>query len=503
VTAPTQTGTTQYFSSSAKNNNFGTITVPADANFALLFLSYWKSGAPTLATVTLNGSNFSVAINSGDDGYEESTIYYIANPTTGSLICNWANAPDDGAHFFLVFLKDVNTTAPITGTATVSDPNTTMITGSFNTSIDDLCFVVGSNYNATAANAGVSGQTELYDAGTYNLTYGVIGYKSGVSGTTTMSVDWTGSGMAGSLCAVSIAGSTGTTHNLTANNITTGSPSIGTPSIGQTHVLPASNIAAGLPNLGSPSIGQTHVLSVDSLVTSFPDLGGPLLGEIHTLLGLDIYTLSSTVETTLLTQTHLLDSNNVISGIPVITQPLISQSHILIANDIVTGNSLVGNPELSQGFDLVANNIYTLPSETGFPLFGQTHLLISNDIVTGSPSLSAPELLEEFQLIADSIFSGVPDVGLPALTQIHVLDSLNIITEYPSLDLPQLAQEHLLIALSILVENPMLGLPSLFETTDITGIGRTKIIRSDKLVFLQSNSIRTILAEKINTIIKE
>jgi hypothetical protein len=209
MTVPSITGSISSWTSSAKNNNFGSQTVPADADIALLFVCYWKSGAPNLSTVTLNSVSFSVGADSNNDSYEIATVYYLVNPGTGVLTCNWANAPDEGAHFFLVYLKDVDTSSPITGSAVDVDSTGSQTTPSFNTSTNDMCWVVGSAYGATAGDAGVSSQTEQSDGGNYNSVYGVIGSKTGVSGTTTMSVTWTGAGMANSLAAVSIAGSSG------------------------------------------------------------------------------------------------------------------------------------------------------------------------------------------------------------------------------------------------------------------------------------------------------
>ena len=46
------------------------------------------------------------------------------------------------------------------------------------------------------------------------------------------------------------------TYNLLADSISTGSPTLGTPSIGQVHVLAASGITTGAPTLGTPALDR-------------------------------------------------------------------------------------------------------------------------------------------------------------------------------------------------------------------------------------------------------
>lgn len=66
-----------------------------------------------------------------------------------------------------------------------------------------------------------------------------------------------------------------TGSSLLPNNITTGAPVLGTPTLGQTHALSSSNITAGSPVLEAPTVGQVHALTADNIATAAPTLGTP------------------------------------------------------------------------------------------------------------------------------------------------------------------------------------------------------------------------------------
>lgn len=219
MTAPSVTGSITDVQSSS-NSSSQSITAPADATFCLVMVAWWETGVPDFSSLTYGGASFTKVIESATDSDEESAIYRASGFSTGSqtFAWTWASGPTEGAHMFVVFLKDVNLAAPITDSDTAassSDP----VTPAINTTTNDTLFVVGSGFGVTSANAAVSGQSEIADGGNFNSVYGVVGQKAGSAGTTTMTVDFSGSGMANSICACSVAGSTGgrTTKNTDSN----------------------------------------------------------------------------------------------------------------------------------------------------------------------------------------------------------------------------------------------------------------------------------------------
>ena len=206
MTVPSVVGSVIEIKSSAGSGS-QSVTVPSGATLLLVLTAWWQTGVPDYTTLSLNGTSFTTnkVVENASDSYECTNIYYLNNPATGTF--SWAISTSEGAHIFLVFLKDTNA-SPITG-SNYGQSNGDPVTGSFSTSTNDFIVGVGCAYGATGGDAGVSGQTELFDGGNYNSAYGVVGTKAGSAGTTTFTVDFTGSGMSNSVCAVSIAGTTG------------------------------------------------------------------------------------------------------------------------------------------------------------------------------------------------------------------------------------------------------------------------------------------------------
>lgn len=116
----------------------------------------------------------------------------------------------------------------------------------------------------------------------------------------------------------------GTVHELTASGITTGTPTLGSPTITQTHALTATGLATGTPTLGTPGLTQTHSLTASSLTAGTPTIDSPAL-----------------------TQTHVLAASGLAAGTPALGTPAISQIHTLAAVSITTGTPTLGSPALT------------------------------------------------------------------------------------------------------------------------------------------------------------
>jgi hypothetical protein len=69
------------------------------------------------------------------------------------------------------------------------------------------------------------------------------------------------------------------TNNLTSQDITTGAPVIGSPTIGQTQALTAQDITAGAPVIDSPTLGQIQALTSQNITAGAPVIDAPTLGS--------------------------------------------------------------------------------------------------------------------------------------------------------------------------------------------------------------------------------
>ena len=93
-------------------------------------------------------------------------------------------------------------------------------------------------------------------------------------------------------------GASSGTNSLTANDLTTGQPTLDSPVIGQNHALAATGITTGQPTLDSPVLNGTAgsvSLVANSISTGAPTLGAPTLGQIHILVASGITTGAPTV----------------------------------------------------------------------------------------------------------------------------------------------------------------------------------------------------------------
>lgn len=168
-------------------------------------------------------------------------------------------------------------------------------------------------------------------------------------------------------------GASSGTDNLTATDLVTGSPVLGTPALGQVHALTATGITTSAPALGTPALGQVHGLAATALTVSAPVLGTPAVGQIHSLT-----------------------ASALVVGSPVLGTPLLSENapdvDALTAVDLVVGSPVLGTPS-----------------------FGQIHVLGSDGLVTGTPVLGSPSITQIHALEALGLTVGVPVLGTPAI----------------------------------------------------------------------------------------
>lgn len=208
------------------------------------------------------------------------------------------------------------------------------------------------------------------------------------------------------------------TDAMTAAGITTGSPTLDAPTIGQVHVLTSTNITTAAPTLDAPTLGQTHVLTSTTITTGAPTLDAPTLAEASgtdALTAAGITTAAPTLDAPTIGQTHVLTSATITTGAPVLDAATLGQVHVLTGTTITTGA-----PTLDA------------------PTAGQSHILTSTGITTGAPVMDAPTIGQVHVLTSTTITTAAPDVGAPAVGQVHVLTSTTITTASPDIGAPTL-----------------------------------------------------------------
>ena len=180
-------------------------------------------------------------------------------------------------------------------------------------------------------------------------------------------------------------------HNLTINDISIGSPDIGTPAANYIRNLSISNYSVGSPNYGPVSITQRHALATANVAVGSPTAGPVTLGQRHSL-GAAAFSVGS----------------------PSIGSPALGSAgttNLTIPADVSTGSPTLGSPALKQrhGFTISGAGPSSVPIAS--PVFKQRHALTIADYSTASPdvgplSVTLPDtadvvLLKENVLAAD------------------------------------------------------------------------------------------------------
>jgi len=207
----------------------------------------------------------------------------------------------------------------------------------------------------------------------------------------------------------------GGTDALTANGITTGTPTLGSPTLGQVHALTGTAITATTPVLGHPVIGQVHILTTAGIIAGAPDLGTPAIGQVHVLTATAIAT-----------------------GAPAVGSPTVGQAHILTAAGIVAGAPLLGAAAIGQLHALAAVAITASSPVLGSPIIGQIHALTGTAITAGQPALDTPAIGQVHALTASGIVTGTPEAGQPVIGLVHVLVAALLLAGAPVLGAPRL-----------------------------------------------------------------
>lgn len=228
----------------------------------------------------------------------------------------------------------------------------------------------------------------------------------------------------------------GQTHTLTATGLTTGQPSLASSTLGQTHVLTATGVTTGAPTVGTPVLTESHALSATGITTGSPVLDASTIGQTHILSGTGIATTAPAVGTPVIGQTHTLSASGIATGSPTLATSTLGQTHVLTATGLTTGQPDLGSPSMSGADSLTATGIATGAPSLGAPVITQTHILSAITIVTDAPVYGTPTLTEIYALSADSLFTGIPSIGTATLGQTHVLIANSIVTGIPVLDAP-------------------------------------------------------------------
>jgi hypothetical protein len=245
--------------------------------------------------------------------------------------------------------------------------------------------------------------------------------------------------------------------DLTGQDLTSGTPFIDEPTLGQVHDLDGQDLTSGTPVIDEPILGQTFALipndiliqnggigitvgnpelyevnnfTILDLFSGTPVIDLPTLAEISNqdnLTGQDLFSGTPVIDSPILASTtDNLIGQDLISGTPVIEQPTIDQEHDFTVQDITTGIPTIGTPVVQSvaGLDNLTGQDITSGTPTiDSPALGQVHNFDIADIL-GGVTVDSPALGQVLELQIGDLFSGVPTIGTPIVQLIAGLDAL-------------------------------------------------------------------------------
>ena len=229
------TGNTQmaiaYISSQVITASSGSInqsvTVPAGANYAVIYYGGWNSTARTVSAMSLGGTSASnlytrATTNDFQDGY----IYGVATSAgSKTFILTMSGSVTEGGVAMLVFLSGVDTSNPFVSSAyqEVTSTQVSTMSGSITSVADGIALSFATGYSdGGALTPTAQSQTTAVSSALYNSDLYAAGYKATTGTSTTVGMDHSGSGAAltyWAFHAVTLRPASGSTTNTSTSNI--------------------------------------------------------------------------------------------------------------------------------------------------------------------------------------------------------------------------------------------------------------------------------------------
>lgn len=250
-----------------------------------------------------------------------------------------------------------------------------------------------------------------------------------------------------------------TVHSLTASNLATTGPAIGTPALTVIKVLTANSIATSAPSIGSPAIGQKHNIAASFVTTAAPAIASPTLAQVHALIANAMTLSAPSIGSPAIGQKHVISAAALATSAPSIGSPALGQFHVLTASAIATTGPAITTPALVFRALLTPTSISTAAPATGLGALTQNHALLASAIETHPPTMSQPGVALASTLLPNALTSGPPSLGTPTLAQYQFLVGNSYAAGPPSLATPLLGQNHALTPLGLSTSAAALATP--------------------------------------------
>ncbi len=176
--------------------------------------------------------------------------------------------------------------------------------------------------------------------------------------------------------------------------------------------LTADDLTSGTPTIDQSTIAQIHGIIADDITSGISTIDQSVIEQIHALTATELTSGIPTIDLSTIDQIQGLNPDDITSEIPTIDLSVIGQIHDLITDDLTSGIPTIDLSTLSSGG---VDNLTTDDLTSGIPVIdttaiGQFHALIADTIFSGLPTIDNSAIAQIQELIADGIISGVPTI---------------------------------------------------------------------------------------------
>ncbi len=176
--------------------------------------------------------------------------------------------------------------------------------------------------------------------------------------------------------------------------------------------LTADDLTSGTPTIEQSTIAQIHEITADDITSGILTIDTSGISQIHALTATELNSGTPTIDLSTIDQIQGLNADDIFSGIPTIDLPTIEQIHDLITDDLASGIPTIDLSTLSSGGvdNLTADDLNSGIPTIDTPIIDQIHALIADTIFSGLPTIDSSAIAQIQELIADGIISGVPTI---------------------------------------------------------------------------------------------
>ena len=231
-----------------------------------------------------------------------------------------------------------------------------------------------------------------------------------------------------------------------------GSPTLGTPAVGQNHILMAATLAVQPLAINSPVIGQTGVMVAVPLAVQPLAFTAPSIAQKHTVIAAPLAAQPLAFTAATFTQKQVVAAVNLAVQPLAFTAPAIGQKHTVIATPLAVQPLAINSPVIGQTGVMVAVPLAVQPLAFTVATFSQKNVLIASPLAVQPLAFTAATFSQKNVLLASPL--AVQPLAFTAVTfsQNQTLSAALLAVQPLAFTVPAIGQKHAVLAAPLAVQ---------------------------------------------------